>query len=401
MGSMCQEAQPRIQHSRINLVDLKAQIVKKLGPDRSKLYFYYLEKLLSMKLSKVEFNKHCFRILGRENVPLHNQLVLSILKNACHAKVPPPTQCKKTSESTIPNGDVMHLSPRKVRTGNRNRKRGDRPSPVVPNGKIDLASHKLTVGGDGGLNGIFENGNLTQCGTRKPVQHHQELIKVDNEGEISLNPANLPPIKRSSPDDPVSVHSNNQIELSVVEGSKAVSARSSLSAPLGIPLCSFSVGGARRALPLASSSKFVSSFDSDGATDSQMLRERMELIAASQGLEEVSVDCANLLNNGLDAYLKRLIRSCTELVGARCGHEPPKNNMQKSKSPGKLVNGVFPGHHYWMQNSSRLSDGMQEQRPHYPISLLDFKIAMELNPRQLGEDWPLLMEKISMQAFEK
>ncbi|THG07917.1 hypothetical protein TEA_021089 [Camellia sinensis var. sinensis] len=30
-----------------------------------------------------------------------------------------------------------------------------------------------------------------------------------------------------------------------------------------------------------------------------------------------------------------------------------------------------------------------------PISLLDFKVAMELNPQQLGEDWPLLLEKIS------
>jgi hypothetical protein len=32
--------------------------------------------------------------------------------------------------------------------------------------------------------------------------------------------------------------------------------------------------------------------------------------------------------------------------------------------------------------------------------MLDFKVAMELNPQQLGEDWPLLLEKICMHSFE-
>ena len=52
----------------------------------------------------------------------------------------------------------------------------------------------------------------------------------------------------------------------------------------------------------------------------------MQLIAAAQGLEGVSMECANLLINGLDAYLKKLIKSCVEMVGARCGRDLSKNN---------------------------------------------------------------------------
>ncbi|KAK9281135.1 hypothetical protein L1049_004028 [Liquidambar formosana] len=395
--------QPRYQHPRINLVDLKAQFVKKLGLEKSKQYFYLLNKLLSLKLSKVEFNKLCFRIIGRENVPLHNQLIRSILKNACCAKVPPPTHGKEALESTILNGDIFQFSSQKIRLENRDRKKGDCPGPFAPNGKADFYSHSLTVTGDGGFDGILENGDLTPYDTWKPVQHHQGLMRdLENEGEFSPHKlANLPPIKRSSPDGPFSVHSNNRIEVEAVEDGKKVSDRSTLSAPLGIPLCSLSVGGARRAFPLENSCKNVSSFDSGGLIDTEALKEHMELIAASQGLEGVSMDCANLLNNGLDAYLKGLIRSCIELVGARSGHEPLKNIIQKNKSRGKLVNGVLPGHHYQMQGSRRPSEAMQEQRSHCPISLLDFKVAMELNPRQLGEDWPLLLEKICMHAFEK
>lgn len=80
------------QGSRIDLAELKAQIVKKIGAERSKKYFYSLNRFLSQKLSKSQFDQSCLRLLGRENLPLHNQLICSILKNACQAKMPPPVQ---------------------------------------------------------------------------------------------------------------------------------------------------------------------------------------------------------------------------------------------------------------------------------------------------------------------
>lgn len=99
----------------------------------------------------------------------------------------------------------------------------------------------------------------------------------------------------------------------------------------------------------------------------------MQLIAAAQGLEGVSMECANLLINGSDAYLKKLIKSCVELVGARSGHDLSKNNSYTHQFDGK----------------------------HFPVSLLDFKVAMELNPQQLGEDWAFLLEKICIHVFDQ
>ncbi|KAG6388415.1 hypothetical protein SASPL_149841 [Salvia splendens] len=64
--------QPPHQHSMINLDELKAQIV--------------------------EFNKLCLRGLERENIPLHNQLIRSILRNASCAKSPPPA-CHRDDSS--------------------------------------------------------------------------------------------------------------------------------------------------------------------------------------------------------------------------------------------------------------------------------------------------------------
>ncbi|XP_043711689.1 uncharacterized protein LOC122660445 [Telopea speciosissima] len=433
--------QPSQDQSRINLSDLKAQIVKKLGPERSKLYFHYLNGLLSLKLSKGEFDKLCHRTLGRENLPLHNQLIRSILKNACHSMVPPPDYVKEVRKSALGagkksppredgyqqsgpsltptksptpviwlNGDVpLHL-PQKCKSGIPDRKLKDRPSPLGSNGKVEFPSQQSTTTDDS-IKVITENGDFKPCDFHKPAQHHQGLAEQPEiEQKVSLQrPHKLPRIKRSQ-DDPVSVHSKGQLEVVVVtEGAEEVeqeanissSTRGLLRAPLGIPFCSASIGGALKALPMPNSSSFASYYDSGELSDMEALRKRMEQIAGAQGLEGVSTDSANLLNNGLDAYLKQLIWSCIELVGARSGHEPSVRSVYKQQPQGKVINGILPGYQSQMQCSSGPLEGTQEHRSHCPISLLDFKVAMELNPQQLGEDWPLLLEKICMHSFEE
>ncbi|XP_050231706.1 uncharacterized protein LOC126680601 [Mercurialis annua] len=356
------------QHSRVNLAELKSLILKRIGAEKAKLYFFYLNKFLDLKLTKVEFNKLCFRVLGKENIPLHNQLISSILKNACNAKVAPPPAPNKEYPTSTSDG-----------------------SHTFPNGNVDIVSLQSTIKGDN---------ETLQDGLRKPVQHHQVLFDRDKEEDTLFHHSTkLLPAKQST-DGLVSVQSKEQSEVSVFADRKEVYAKSSLVAPLGIPFCSPSMGGARKPLPLAHSARCASSFDADGLLDIQSLRERMQQIAASQGLEGVSMDTANLLNSGLDTYLKGLIKSCIELVGARRGCGLMTKSSHKHNSHGKLVNGFLSGHHLLLQNSSRQLDGMQEQRPHFSISLLDFKIAMELNPQRLGEDWPLLLEKIT-HAFEE
>lgn len=422
--------QPPQQHSRINIADLKAQIVRKLGPEGSKQYFYYLNRLLSLKLSKGEFNKICIRILGRENIPLHNQFIRSILKNACTAKVPPPSfdndilksvsavggketpsdGCEQngihasTAQTSNPqglsNGDMLPLSPRKTRTGYHDRKPGDRRSALGPNGKKSFPSQQLASKESTDFNIILENGISNQSDIQGHVQHHQGLLQqAENDREASAqHPVKLSVIKGSS-DGPASVHSKDQNEITFREEGKEMYNRSQLQAPLGVPFCPVSVGGARRVVPVASSSKCVSTFSSGVLLDSVTLRERMEQIAVSQGLEGVSMDCVNLLNHGLDAYLKGLISSCVELAAARSGREPIRNKKQQAYM--KLLNGVRPGHLYQIQNSGRPLDVVPEHKPHPPISLQDFRVAMELNPKQLGEDWPLLLEKICTHSYEE
>ncbi|OMO90621.1 Transcriptional coactivator Hfi1/Transcriptional adapter 1 [Corchorus olitorius] len=415
------------QGSRIDLGELKSQIVKRIGAERSKRYFYNLSRFLSQKLSKSDFDKSCYHILGRENLPLHNQLIRSILKNACQAKTPPPVheagpaksliQTVKSSPgredgheqttSLVPNqnmaiwsnGVLPVSSPRKVRSGIRDRKFRDRPSPLGPNGKVDSVSHQL-MGMEDNANKLgMENGDLTPYDYQRPVQHLQavaEQPEIEREGLGRAREKPRVPSKDQTEgvisEDGEEVEQANHIKLS----------RSPLLAPLGIPFCSASVGGARKAMPVASGGNFVSYYDSGGLYDAETLRKRMEQIAAAQGLGGVSVECASMLNNMVDVYLKKLIRSCVDLVGSRSTHDLRKHSAHKLQSQGKLVNGMWPSNHLHMQSSSGpTTEVMQEQGQRCSISLLDFKVAMELNPQQLGEDWPLLLEKICMHSLEE
>ncbi|KAH7837984.1 hypothetical protein Vadar_020452 [Vaccinium darrowii] len=52
-------------------------------------------------------------------------------------------------------------------------------------------------------------------------------------------------------------------------------------------------------------------------------------------------------------------------------------------------------------STTRQMEGMQDGKPHCTVSLLDFRVAMQLNPQQLGEDWPLLLEKICIRLSEE
>ncbi|XP_065850236.1 uncharacterized protein [Euphorbia lathyris] len=491
------------QRSRIDLVEMKARMVKKIGVERFKKYFYYLNRFLSQKLTKSEFDKSCFCLLGRENLPLHNQLIRSILKNACQAKTAPPindvgpmkpvvqlSKCSpaasevgvQQSGSLLPNQNqnvsiwsngFIPMFPRKVRS--RGRKPIDRPSPLGPTGKVDPGSHQLIGAEECGSKVITDNGKMPPCDYERQVQHLQAVavaVAEPSEYKRKRSAAAERPSKRprtQSKDQTVFVEGGEEAEqakhlslssrpllaplgiqvcsasvggeecgskvitdngkmpqcdyqrpvqhLEAVaepseyeKGSSAAERTSKrprtqskdqivfveedgeeaeqtkhlsfssrpLLAPLGIPLCSASVGGVRKAQPVTTSSNFVSYYESGELSDSETLRKRMEQIAALQGIGGgVSMECANTLNNMLDIYLKRLIRSCVHLVGARSPHDPRKS-----------------------QTNSGTAEVMQEQRPQRSISLLDFKAAMELNPQQLGGNWPFLLEKISMHAFE-
>ncbi|CAN0899686.1 hypothetical protein LINGRAHAP2_LOCUS20421 [Linum grandiflorum] len=412
--------QPPQQGSRIDLVQLRSQILKKIGAERSKKYFFNLNRFLSQRQSKSDFDKSCFRLLGRENLPLHNQLIRAILKNASLGKAPPPThdvgpaksaiqmaKCSSEREDVhdlVPNqspnvpiwsNGVLPVSPRRIRSCMRDRKIRDRPSPLGPNGKVECVSHQSIGLDDGGGKAITVtgNGDCSPCDFQRPMQHLQALAEQpENEKEAS--------VQRSMENRTTVLGRGEEVE----QANHLAFSRSRVFAPLGIPSCLASILGSRKATPVTSSDEFAMCYNSGVLSDTEMLKQRMEQIAVSQGLEGVSMDCANMLNNMLDMYLGRLIKSCVELVRARASHDQRKQPGLKQqftgKGKGKAVNGVWPSNHSLMQNSNGSIEAMQEQRPRCSISLLDFKVAMELNPQQLGEDWPLLLERICMHSFQ-
>jgi len=293
----------------------------------------------------------------------------------------------------LSNGDILPPSPRKSRSGFRRIK--DRLSPLGPNGRAEviianqsLAPHDEAV--------LRENGDLGSCDFKRPGHHQEEGLAEQ-------------PTKRSrrAEDSSVglieAVHVDGEREDFEPRNDLKSAAKVPLRAPLGIPLCPPSVGGARRPLTVAANAgigNFSSSLDSGELCHSEDLRRRMERTAEAQGLRGVTMDCANLLNHGVDAYLKRLIKSCTELVGARSGHGQMKQPVYKQQAHWKPINGVWQGNHMHVQSGGLPLDG-QEPMNRRSISLQDFRVAMELNPQQLGEDWPLLLEKICLLSFEE
>ncbi|WZY86141.1 hypothetical protein YC2023_032525 [Brassica napus] len=311
---------------RTDLADLKLHIVKKVGAERCRRYFYYLGRFLSHKVTKSEFDKSCHRLLGRENLlPLHNKLIHSILRSASLAKSPPPTRHPNhnRSDHVLSNGVLPKVAIR------------DRPIPLGQNKKVESPLHQPHCRG----NRNMENGGgalLDKVKVAAPVIRDEEAREERGRLTLSTTP---------------------------------------VVAPLGIPFWEASVGGACR----ANRADFISCYDSGGLSDTEMLRKRMESIAVAHGLGGVSPECTSMLNNMLDVYLKKLIKSCVDLSGAR-------------STSGKQSNSLP------IETSNQPSDTTQEQ---HLVSLLDFRAATEPNPSQLGEHWPLLRERLLMRSFEE
>ncbi|KAK3013914.1 hypothetical protein RJ639_009442 [Escallonia herrerae] len=345
-------------YTRIDTLELKALISRKIGHQRAEKYFDLLKMLFSVKVNKNEFDKFCIRTIGRENISVHNRLIRSILKNASLAKVPPSRVRKVEGSLRIDNGyqrsnqqslhsDGFPPSPRKNRSP-RDLKFRDRPSPLGPLGK----SH-----------------NVTPEEEFPRVQEQQSATELHSLGS-------RPPVEV------VSVEDGEEVEQAA--GSPSIQSRSPVTAPLGI---SMNVGGARKALCIGTVNNIYPETcqNSYELPDTRSLRNRLERKLEMEGLS-ISVDCANLLNNGLDAFLKRLIEPCIGLAGSKFRKE---HLIHLNNQTLPVLNGMLPGRY--------------GQRPNNFVyaSMLDFRVAMESNPQILGGDWAVQLEKICSRACEE
>ncbi|KAK1395125.1 Transcriptional regulator of RNA polII, SAGA, subunit [Heracleum sosnowskyi] len=157
--------------TRVDTVELKAVMSRKIGRRRAEKYFDMLKKFFSLKVGKCEFDKLCVRILGKENLCLHNQLIRTILNNSCVGTVS-PLRVKTQSLNSVP------LTPRNGRSPvNRDRKVLDRPSPLGPLGKSQQSATELL-----------------SLGSRPPL----EVVSVED-GEEVEQAAESPSIQSRSP----------------------------------------------------------------------------------------------------------------------------------------------------------------------------------------------------------
>lgn len=394
------------QNGRIDLRELKAQLEKRVGPDRSRRYFAYLNGYLSERLSRQDFEKLCLQILGRENLQLHNRLIRSILYNAYQAKCPPPpsdvgrplgASVKKVSQAAevlnACNGDVRLLQAQGSRPIGtvQDHALKSRMNNMGPNCRVAAAVHHNQVAH--GVSGSMENG-ARQLELKRPV-HFQQCEPAEPSAKHprveQLPPNNLVLQRRSM---------NKTAEQS------AEILRSPVRAPLGIPFCSASVGGARKFPPPpigASEDRFNSCSEHGGLSNTELLHRRMEKTAETLGLAGVTMDSAELLNSALDKYMKNLIRSSVQLVGGSSVQRDAREGAPsyKQQAYGKQINGVLLPNHVHMQSSSGPSGTTNDIRSNHLISINDFKVAMQLNPQQLGEDWPVLLEKICLSSSEE
>ncbi|XP_076939681.1 uncharacterized protein LOC143608551 [Bidens hawaiensis] len=328
--------QPPKPNLRVNLVEVRSQLIKKVGVERLNQYLGYLNWFLSLKLSKSEFDKLCVGAIGKDNIRLHNQLIRAVLKNACtitrdnkkaldgvghhqNGSVPvvTPVTSPLMSPLTLVNGDILPPSPRKARTAARDRRVVDRKSALGSNGSINFSPFSSSI---------------QEPVKQARVERTESLAKRDG---------------------------------------KIISGRTSLHAPLGIPRFPTSISGTH----VGNNSKCVGVLHNDGLVDAATVKERMEQIIIPHGLQCVSMDCANVLNNGLDVYLKSLIKSCAALNVSRSVHKSTQSDHFRSQY-------------------GQMQEQEQELKPKRLINLLVFRVAMELNCKQLGDDWPALLENI-------
>ncbi|KAL2531796.1 hypothetical protein Adt_05147 [Abeliophyllum distichum] len=270
---------------RIDTSKLKLQIERRLGRQKAEKYFNLLNRFISLRLSKREFDKLCTGLLGRENISLHNVLIRAILKNASVAKTPPPKLGKAQAPLNVkvPNGyqsslqsicrDTFPQSPRKGRTLTpRDRKFKDRPSPLGPHGK----THNVA------------------CEDSMKVQEQQSATEL-------LSLGSRPPVEVTSVED------GEEVEQSA--GSPGIYSRSPLRAPLGISL---NAGGTRKVL-LNESPHSENCCTTMVLPDTSSLRKRLEQKLKTEGLN-VSTDCAGLVKQRTGCVFKEINKTLSGYI---------------------------------------------------------------------------------------
>ncbi|KAL5215117.1 hypothetical protein ABZP36_004269 [Zizania latifolia] len=324
--------------------------------------------------------------IGRENLPLHNHLIRSILRNACQANGPPAINAPKltgdvtNSEHTLPpvwnNGNVLNEHV------NDNRPLSRRDSALTRHSSLNLGE---TI--------IRENGTpkLSDLKRRTQFQHNEHAEPITKRSHMEK----VPLIFHEPPhiNGPSAIAHGENLRDEIIHH-----IRGPVQAPLGIHFGPISFGGTQKPSTIASApsnDSSVSCYELCELCDTMSLRKRMEKIAEAEGLEGVSIECANLLNNGVDVFLKQLIGSCVQLVGTRSQHGKLSHMSLKQelrRQPFRVSKDVLI---YW----SLIPDRLRGHNMEFSLRAVKFF---------LGALWfvaslfiaPLLQPKIAKHSFK-
>lgn len=400
---------PFQQHSRINVQDLKAQMVTRVGPERANQYFNHFKGFISLRFSKTELDKLVVLTIGKENIGLHNEIIKAILTNAMESETPPPrpplvqdtskpvkgVRRKPLLQFAIVN-DASKISPAA----------GD--APVWSNGVICGESPKTerdkTMKKDKErLSSTHIDGANCVIDTHRPSDHIQGAAE---QSKASLSDGSMHLRKRpriiipSSPDLGISKTVGDALSLwwGVADSRRGEVHRQWESelvrTSLGTPYNNMGSATKQPQFRLAGLSYLQlkdaeQDFDhSSNLPSADLVQGQMERIAELEGLEGVGERCVEILNQGIDAFLKGLIGSCIDFVKSRS--LPPHRGSQSERQ----------GSSHACSGGGAQKESMQEDLSRATISFLDFKAAMDANPPQLGHNWPFLLERLHLYSLD-
>lgn len=321
------------------------------------------------------------------------------------------------------NGDGFGASPRKGRSGIRDRKAAERPSPL--GNHRGEASTALLQGSEDEASRVLENGHHALADLSRPLQQSQSTIEHSNQDAWT----SLPPAKRARSSD----HQNysdypnydgkSEADIPGADEDKedeeddqgTLWMPSQGRVPLGIPFCKPSAGGPAMApavcMPQGPITHSLLGYPLDGECndtilpDPEALRQRMQQgVIIENGLDGCDADSPVIVRVALEIYLQRILKTVIELMQSKRltnkeAQGSPKDigSAENTYSKGGvfrhegLVNGVLAG-------EERLSQG-EEMATTNMVMPLDFYVAMELNKKLFGDNYPMLLEKALLRVF--
>ena len=346
----------------------------------------------------------------------------------------PSSRCEDSPPPASPglqgvqsNGDRFAISPRKGRSGIRDRKATERPSPLGNHKGGEASTSHGTPSEDETLR-ILGNFNLEPPDLLRPLQQLHSAHEP-----LNLDDTPLCRMKRPRYGD---VHQCDDkhgarmmgMELDQEEGEEeedddeeedVIWVRPYIKPPLGLPFCIPSTGGARMAPILRfpqgpiTHSLLGDALDGDcsdnaALPDVETLRRRMQQGAVLEsGLGGCDADSVRVVRLGLEIYIQKILKAVVELTQSKrlSGTEVTKekrvwaHGVREGGKGGEFVPQQRRANVIWAGSNQSADEETPPDDASSPTILpLDCYVAMDLNPTILGENFPILLERILLRV---